>query len=129
MAKRSDIRSLRTAMPSLAILAASAASASSLFALRRDSPGGRPEKLIDQVIDWLTAITIEYKPCSGPEGWVVATSIHEAVGAWLGWGTRATLRELAPPTFSSSSSTIVGAFLGDTRAEPISPVDVGGKGH
>ena len=70
---------------------------------------------------------IEYKPCREAEGWVVATSIHEDVGAWLGWGTRATLRELAPPTFPSSSSTIVGAFLGGTRAEPTSPVDVGAK--
>ena len=57
---------------------------------------------------------------------MVATSIREDVGAWLGWGTRATLRELAPPTLSSSS-TIVGAFLGDTRGEATSPVDVGAK--
>ena len=51
----------------------------------------------------------------------------EDVGVWLGWGTRATLRELAPPTLPSSSSTIVGAFLGDTRGEATSPVDVGAK--
>ena len=60
---------------------------------------------------------------------MVATSIHEDVGACLGWETRATLRELAPHTFPSSSSTIVGAFLGDARAELTSPVDVGGKGQ
>ena len=72
-------------------------------------------------------LEIEYKPCSDVEGWVVATSMCEDVGAWLGWGTRATLRELAPPTLPSSSSTIVGAFLGDTRGEATSPVDVGAK--
>ena len=60
---------------------------------------------------------------------MVATSIHEDVGVWLGSETTATLRELAPPTFPSSSSTIVGAFLGDARAELTSPVDVGGKGQ